>query len=253
MPSLFAVPKKHLRTPRAQFNRVFHVGYATRKTLSIPYLFRTNNPMVNRKRPEKLTDMDESPIGCALGELPPLTIRIASGTGDELLLGRLIETYHYLGYAHPVGETLKVMVWAGDRPLACMVWCSGARQLGLRDRHIGWSKEARSRNLRLVAYNTRYLILPWVKVPHLASHLLGRFARSISGQWQERYGHPVYYLETFVQPDRYPGTCYRAANWIPLGLTEGRGVKSVTTKRTVSIKELLVLPLHKRFREKLGA
>lgn len=211
--------------------------------------FKANNPMVQRKKPEKITDMDESPIESTLKELGHLDIRVVSGTEDESLFNRLIETYHYLGYVHPVGETLKVMVWAQDRPIACMAWCSGARGLGLRDRHIGWSPDTRAKNLSMIAYNTRYLILPWVKVPHLASHLLGRFARDLPKQWEERYHHPVLYLETFVQPDRYPGTCYRAANWISLGLTEGRGVKSKTTKATVPKKELLVYPLRKKFQK----
>lgn len=211
------------------------------------------NPMVNRKRPEKLTDMDESPIECGLRELGDLDIRIVSGTKEEPFFNRLIETYHYLGYSHPVGETMKVMVSAGGRPLACMIWCSGARKLGLRDRHIGWTAEQRARNLNQIAYNTRYLILPWVRVPHLASHLLGRFARDLPEQWGERYGHPVVYLETYVQPDRYPGTCYKAANWSSLGLTSGRGVNAKTSKATVARKELLVYPLDKRFQKKLKA
>jgi hypothetical protein len=133
-----------------------------------------------------------------------------------------------------------------------MAWCSGARRLGLRDRHIGWRPEVCADHLSLIAYNTRYLIMPWVKVPHLASYLLGRFAREIAGQWQERYHHPVYYLETFVQPDRYPGTCYRAANWISLGLTKGWGVNAKSSKATVPPKELLVFPLKKKFRTLMG-
>lgn len=207
--------------------------------------------MLNRKKPEKLTDMDESPIECALGELMPLDVRIVSGTSDEVLFNRLIETYHYLGYTHPVGETLKVMVFKNDRPIACMGWCSAARQLGMRDKHIGWSKESRTRNLNLITNNTRYLIMPWVKAPHLASHLLGRFARDLPRQWKERYGHPVHYLETFVQSDLFPGTCYKAANWISLGMTQGRGTKSLTVKKSVPVKELFVLPLDKRFRKHL--
>lgn len=211
-----------------------------------------NNPMVNRKRPEKLTDMDETPINCGLKELGALDIRVVSDTKDDALFNRLIETYHYLGYSRLVGETLKVMVFAHERPLACMGWCSAAHRLGLRDQHIGWDQQARVRNLPLIAYNTRFLISPWVKVPHLASHLLGRFVKLLPEQWQQRYGHPVVYLETFVQPDLYPGTCYRAANWISLGMTQGLGVKSKTSQPTVPPKELLVYPLHKNFRARLG-
>lgn len=215
--------------------------------------YRTHNPMVQRKRPPKLTEMDETPIECSLKTLGVLEVRVVSGTDDELLFNRLIETYHYLGYTHPVGETMKVMVFSQGRPVACMAWCSGARRLGLRDRHIGWNDDARTRNLSLIVNNTRYLILPWVHVPHLASHLLGRFAREISKQWQDRYGHPVHYLETFVQPDRYAGTCYRAANWISLGMTSGRGANALTSKSTKPPKELLVYPLDRRFRQKMSA
>jgi hypothetical protein len=211
------------------------------------------NPMVNRKKPEKLTNMDEAPIQCSLKEMGPLTIQVIErSTRDEVLFNRLIETYHYLGFTHPIGETMKFIIYAGDRPVACMSWCSPARKLAQREQHIGWDDETRENNLSLVAYNTRYLILPWVHVPHLASHLLGKFSRNISKYWNDRYGHPLYYLETFVQPDRYPGTCYRAANWISLGLTTGRGKYSTSKKAKVTRKELLVYPLHKRFREKLS-
>jgi hypothetical protein len=213
---------------------------------------RPNNPMLNRKRPEKLTDMDETPIECLLKELGELEIRDVRGTSEEVLFNRLIETYHYLGYTHPVGETMKIMVFAQGRPITCMGWSSAGRQLGIRDRHIGWDTKTRMSNLSFIAYNTRYLILPWVKVPHLASHLLGRFTRDLSRRWQERYGHPIYYLESFVQVNRFAGTCYIAANWISLGLTTGRGANATTSKKNVPIKELLVYPLHKKFREKMG-
>src|SRR5690606_40653060 len=112
-----------------------------------------------------------------------------------------------------LGEQLKYLVTCAERPLACFTFSSAARHLAPRDRFIGWSAAARQRNLRYLAYNARFLILPWVEVPHLASHLLGRVARVIAADWQRLYGHPVHYLETFVDADRYRGTCYRAANW----------------------------------------
>jgi hypothetical protein len=117
--------------------------------------------------------------------------------------------YHYLGYEQPVGEQLKYLVWAQDRPIACLAWSSAPRHLASRDHYIGWSAEARRRNIRFIAYNTRFLILPWIEVPHLASHILGRMAARISEDWQTMYGHPVYFLETFVDPERFRGTCYR--------------------------------------------
>jgi hypothetical protein len=150
-----------------------------------------------------------------------------------------------------VGEHLKFLVWAQGRPVACLAWSSAPRHLGSRDRYIGWSAEARRRNIRLLAYNTRYLILPWVRVPHLASHILGRMTSQLSPEWERLYGHPVYFAETFIDPTRFRGTCYRAANWKFLGLTTGRGKNDHTYKPNRPIKEVLGLPLTPRFHELL--
>ena len=120
------------------------------------------------------------------------------------------------------------MVSAGSRPIALFAWSSAPRHLGPRDRFLGWSPEVRRQNISSIAYNTRFLILPWVEVEHLASHLLGRMTRMLSQEWQTVYGHPVYFAETFIDPARYRGTCYRAANWIPLGQTQGRGKDDLT-------------------------
>jgi hypothetical protein len=125
------------------------------------------------------------------------------------------------------------------------------RHLGSRDRYIGWSAEARRRNIRFIAYNTRFLILPWVSVPHLASHLLGKVTRTLSDDWERMYGHPVYFAETFIDPERFRGTCYRAANWQLLGLTTGRGKNDHTNKPNRPIKEILGLALTHRFRQLL--
>ena len=141
---------------------------------------------------------------------------------------------------------------AGDRPVACFAWGSAPGALGLRDRFIGWSAAARRRHVRLLAYNPRFLILPWVRVPHLASHLLGRMAARLSADWQQTYGHPIYWLETFIDPTRFRGTCYRAANWIPLGRTQGRGHRAPTKHPTRSIKDVLGYPLVRDFRARLS-
>jgi hypothetical protein len=183
--------------------------------------------------------------------LQPLEIRQVRRTGEESLFNGLIERYHYLAYSRPVGEHLKYLVSSRDRPVACMAWSSGPWHMGPRDRFIGWTPAVRRRNLHLLAYNTRFLILPWVRVPHLASHILGRIARMISADWQRLYGHPVHYLETFVDQERFHGTCYRAANWLHLGQTTGRGIKEKTRKVTRSIKDVLGYPLSKDFRAKL--
>ena len=143
------------------------------------------------------------------------------------------------------------MVAAG-RPVACVAWSSAPRHLGPRDRFIGWSAEARRRHIRGIAYNTRFLILPWVTAPHLASHVLGRMAAILPPDWQRIYGHPIYFLETFIDPARFRGTCYRAANWIVLGRTTGRGKNAPTRQPTRSIKEVLGYPLTPDFRARLA-
>jgi hypothetical protein len=139
-----------------------------------------------------------------------------------------------------------------DRPIACLAWSSAPRHIGSRDRYIGWSREARRRNIGLIAYNTRFLILPWVRVPHLASHLLSRMAARVSADWEQMYGHPIYFLETFVDPERFRGTCYRAANWVWLGRTTGRGRNDHTNRVNRPIKDVLGYPLHRRFRQLLS-
>jgi hypothetical protein len=144
------------------------------------------------------------------------------------------------------------LVSAEGRPIACLAWSSAPRHLGSRDRYIGWDAAARRSRIRFIAYNTRFLILPWVRVEHLASHLLGRMAARISDDWQQMYGNPIYFLETFIDPERFRGTCYRAANWVLMGRTTGRGKQSNSYVPNRSIKEVLGYPLTKRFRELLG-
>lgn len=215
---------------------------------------RPPNPLATRRRPAPV-DVDMTPVRGDLASLRPLEFRRVRRTKDEPLFNSLIAQHHYLGYTQPVGAHLKYMVFAQDqpdRPLACLAWQSAPRHLGPRDRFLGWSKEARLRNVRFLAYNPRYLILPWVRVPHLASHILGRMARRLSRDWEEVYGHPVWYLETFVDPDRYRGTCYFAANWVELGWTTGRGKDSTSMKPNRSLKKVLGYPLVRGFRERLG-
>jgi hypothetical protein len=203
-----------------------------------------------RLRPEPVL-IDTTPLAMPLGSLGPIEIRPVRRTADEPLFNGLVEQYHYLGYEQPVGEHVKYLVWAKGRPVACLAWSSSPRHLGARDRYIGWGLPARKRNLHLIAYNSRFLILPWVQVAHLASHILGRMAARISPDWEARYAHPIYMLETFVDPARFRGTCYRAANWRMLGETTGRGKDDLTHQQNRSIKQVLALPLNRRFRELL--
>ncbi len=209
------------------------------------------NPLAVRPRPAPVS-IDTTPIVGRLSEIRPLEFRQVRRTSDEPIFNGLIEEHHYLGYVQPVGEHLKFMVFAQGRPVACLAWSSAPRHLGIRDRFIGWSPEARLKNIRFLAYNTRYLILPWVKVPHLASHILGWMARELPREWERVYSHPVHYLETFIDPARNRGTCYLAANWTKLGRTTGRGNNAPTKRPRVPVKEILGLPLSPRFRSLLG-
>lgn len=210
------------------------------------------NNVVLRRRP-KPVEVDETPIASSLAELGSLGFELFErGSKEEKLFDWLLEKHHYLGSTRMIGEKLKYLVWAGERPVACFGWCSAARRLAPRDRFLGWSKDARARNVRFIAYNTRFLIPPWVKVPHLASHLLARMVKRLSGDWQERYGHPVHYAETFVDCERFRGTCYRAANWLALGRTTGRGHKDLLHEQNRPIKEVLGYALRRDFREKLS-
>lgn len=204
-----------------------------------------------RLRPEPRL-IDTTPIQAPLGELQPVELQQVRRTADEDLFNSLMEHHHYLGYEQPVGEHLKYLVWGQGRPVACVAWSSAPRHLGARDRFIGWSPQARKRNIHLIAYNTRYLILPWVKVPHLASHILGRMAAVLSADWERIYAHPIYLLETFVDPSRFQGTCYRAANWTLVGCTTGRGKDDQTHRPNRSIKQVLALPLSRQFRRLLS-
>jgi hypothetical protein len=214
------------------------------------------NPSVRRPRHgEKALApqlLDTTPLEVPLRALRPLEFQPVRRTPEEPLFDYLVAQYHPLGYVRPVGEHLKYSVYAAGRPIACLAWSSAPRHLGARDRYIGWSAEARRRNIRFLAYNPRYLILPWVHVKLLASHILGEMVRRISGDWERSYGHPIYFLETFVDPERHRGTCYRAANWVVMGRTTGRGKNCPNKRPNRSIKDVLGYPLTPRFRELLA-
>lgn len=210
------------------------------------------NPLAERRPPELIV-ADERPVRGPLSHLLPLDIQLVRRSPDEPLFNSLIQQYHYLGYEQPVGEHLKYLVKVRGQAVACLAWSSAPRHLGARDRFIGWDQQARRRNIRLIAYNSRYLILPWVEqASHLASHILGQMAKRVSRDWERLYAHPIYLLETFVDPERFRGTCYRAANWIVVGQTTGRGKDCQSWKPNRSIKQILVLPLHRRFRRLLS-
>jgi hypothetical protein len=214
-------------------------------------------PQWRSKRPARRSqatpvELAEDPVDRPLVALGPIVIEQVRRTAQEALVDGLIARYHYLGYTQPVGEQLKYLVSADGRPIACLCWSSAPRHLGPRDRYIGWSPAIRKANLHGVAYQSRYLILPWVRVPQLASHLLGRMSRQLPKDWERVYAHPVYFAETFVDPTRYRGTCYRAANWVWMGRTTGRGKDDQTKRPNRPLKDVWGYPLVKDFRARLG-
>jgi hypothetical protein len=232
------------RSLMLQLHRAGHIGLPEPRRV-------TPNPLAQRPRPAAV-DLARSPIYGSLRSLGPLAFRQVRRTPEEAMFNSLIEQHHYLGYTQPVGEHLKYLVYADGRVVAALAWSSAPHGLRCRDRFIGWSLEARKQNRHLLAYNSRFLVPPWVQVPHLASHVLGRMARGLSADWQEMYGHPVYFLETFVDPSRHRGTCYRAANWIVLGQTSGRGHRCPGKQPNRPVKQVLGYPLVQQFRELLG-
>ncbi|MGQ9693737.1 MAG: Druantia anti-phage system protein DruA [Thermodesulfobacteriota bacterium] len=212
---------------------------------SSPYLLSEN------RKPARV-EVDQVPIVSKLFDLEPIELLQIRRTHFEKLYRGLVEQYHYLGYRCPVGEHLEYIAFSQGRPLACLGWSSAPRHIGCRDRYLGWTKEQRLKNLSRIVINTRFLILPWVRVSHLASHLLGLSARRIFQDWEKRYHHEVVWLETFVDPERgFEGTCYKGANWIYLGQTTGRGKDDRTNKVNRSLKLVFGYPLKKEFRQVL--
>lgn len=215
-----------------------------------PIKWRPNNPLVNRKKPLAV-EVDTNPIEKTVKQLQPIEIEQVRGSKEEKVFNGLIEQYHYLGYSHPVGEQLKYIVYSHGREIACFAWSSAARHIGCRDRYIGWSGEVRKINIRYIGYNSRFLILPWVRSKYLASHLLGRIVREVRRDWERIYNHSIYYLESFVDREKFVGTSYQAANWIYVGKTTGRGKNDHTHKANRSIKAVWGYPLESDFRRLL--
>jgi hypothetical protein len=194
-----------------------------------------------------------SVIASSLADLTPISLIIPeSGSAEEHLFHHHLANHHYLGFTRTVGENLKYVVKdRHGRHLACMLFGAAAWKTKPRDQFIGWTDFIRSHRLPGVANNTRFLILPWVRVPHLASHLLARVLRRISEDWQHKYGHPLHLIETFVERDRFRGTCYRAANWKLVGQTTGRSRQDRYSTMNVPVKDIYLYPLTPRFRELL--
>ena len=195
---------------------------------------------------------DTTPINTKLSQLRPLHISRVDSCKELALFKSYIDQHHYLGYDRTIGENMKYMVYSRDgKPLSCLMFGSAAWSCRERDRFIGWDKNQRIRGLGLMTNNQRFLIFEWVKVEHLASHILSLVAHRIAGDWQSKYGHPVCCLETFVETSRFRGVCYRAANWIRVGSTTGRGRNGGHHNAILPVKDIYLYPLDADYRSKL--
>ena len=212
---------------------------------------KNTNGRSARKKPAHL-DHDMTEISDVLGNLRPLGVEAVERGAALAEFKSLVDQYHYLGFGRTVGENMKYVVRSKDgAPLACLLFGSAAWSCRDRDEYIGWSREQRSGRLSMLTNNTRFLVLPNVRAPHLASHVLSLISRRISADWEKKYGHPILLLETFVD-GRFRGTCYRASNWIRVGRTAGRGRDDRCHERALSEKDIYVYPLAADFRESLA-
>jgi hypothetical protein len=191
-------------------------------------------------------------IDGALRSLQPVRLKLVEDKASRELFAHLLHTHHYLSYSRPVGENVSILIVdSAERPLGCLLFGAAAWKVAARDEFIGWNPSARMENLPLVVNNMRFLILPWVRVPHLASHVLGLAARQLNALWQAKYGHSIHLLETFVEGDRFAGTAYRAANWVKVGATKGRSRNDRERTLRVPVKDIYCYPLHRHFRRLL--
>jgi hypothetical protein len=192
------------------------------------------------------------PIECAASECEPLDLALVNGQAESRRWREQVERHHYLGCRVPFGAHLRYWVWTQDRELACLLWTSPAWKMQARDEWIGWSDEQRRGNLQRIVSNGRFLILPWVHVKGLASKILSLAARQMPRDWERHYGHRPLLLETLVDGSRFRGTCYRAANWIHVGPTTGRGRMDRGHKaHGQAIKDIYVHPLVRDARQQL--
>jgi hypothetical protein len=218
---------------------------------------RKRRPSPNRMRHKRLEPViyATQPINEPLAQLRPLQVKeVRHGSEGLALFEWLLHDYHYLRYTSAVGLNLKYLVRdCRGRPLSCLLFGSAAWKCNARDQFIGWTAEQRQTHLQQITNNTRLLVLPWVRVPQLASHVLSLVLRRLPQDWQDKYARPLRLVETFVDTSRFAGTCYRAANWLDLGQTTGRTRQDRAHRLAVAPKRVLVYPLEPEFRPHLCA
>ena len=213
-----------------------HAGHYQRKIREVPHRTKPVRDPLSAIRPIRLVETHSKP-------------------DQNNLFCHLLHRYHYLGLqASFVGENIRYLAYdVHNRPMGCLLFGSAAWKTGSRDAYIGWDIRTRERNLSLITNNTRFLILPWVQVKCLASHLLSLSLRQLNQDWENRYGHTISLVETFVDTTRFRGTCYRAANWIHVGQTTGRSRQDRNRNMKVPVKDIYLYPLRSDFRKKLCA
>ena len=201
--------------------------------------------------PDPPPEYPQYPLQGQLNDFPGVKLFMTRRTKEEPLWNYLVYKYHYKSYRIIVGAHLKYLAYLGDAPIACLSWSASVFHIESRNFLIGWDHDARSKNIRHIANNSRFLILPWVRIKNLASHLLSLSAQLIARDWARFYGYPVYLLETFVDKNRFAGTCYKAANWISVGQTKGHAKKNARFYYHGQKKDVYVYPLVQDFRSLL--
>jgi hypothetical protein len=193
----------------------------------------------------------ELPLTTPAGQLGELDFRPVESRRDSSLWNELIGRYHYLGYNPLPGAQMRFLVFGRSRLLAALGFGASAWKVAVRDRWIGWTPEERTRNLHLIVNNARFLILPWITSKNLASRILSGVTRVLPDLWEKRYSYGPVLLETFVEQERFQGTCYRAANWIHVGHTQGRGKLDQKHENALPVKDVFLFPLRTDFRQRL--
>ena len=229
------------------------------RTLEQQGLFRLPAPLTRTpnqiKRPRFVEILEFSfpspQIEGTVRDVPPVTIHLVQGRASSKTFTELMNRHHYLGYQWSVGRSVKYLFRMGNDVMGGMSWGSGSWKVGSRDQWIGWDAETRKKNIGGIACNLRFLIAPWVKVKNLASHLLSRVVKRLPEDWRVLYGVELYALETFVDPSRFRGTCYKAANWTFLGQTKGSGKRGASYYKHGQVKDVYGMAITKDWREKL--
>ena len=218
--------------------------------ITLPPPQKGNGNGRTRPRLTSASDPKES-ISLPAGALGKLLFGPVDTPKDSSRWNELIERYHYLGYKPLPGAQIRYLVFSGSHLLAALGFGAAAWALAPRDRFVGWTTQQRQRNLQFIVNNARFLILPWVRSHNLASRILAGITRQLLQDWQKRYGYQPVLLETFVEQNRFCGTCYRAANWIHVGQTQGRGKLDRNNRYSLPVKDIFLYPLHKHFRQEL--